>query len=95
MQIDKLRKLGESASHQLHLVRATLDDKTLDVHALATKEDEANPDAPIEVRYYLYWSTGIAMLNWSRQNLDPFEIQSCLLRGMTAEQLQSHMQSAE
>lgn len=95
MQVEKLRKLGESKSHQLHLVTARLDDKVLEVHALATKEDEDNPGAPMEVRYYLYWSTGLAMLNWSRQGLNPFEVESGLLRGMTSDELHKHMQPAE
>lgn len=90
MQLETIKKLGESESHQLNLVRVQLEGKTVEVHALATKQGAEDLFTP-ETRYYLYWSTGRAMLNWSRQGLNPFEVESELLRGMTEEQLQKQL----
>lgn len=90
MQIEKIKNLGESESHQFNLVRVQLEGKTVEAYALATKQGTEDLFTP-ETRYYLYWSTGRAMLNWSRQGLNPFEVESELLRGLTEEQLEKQL----
>lgn len=95
MQVEKLKQYGESKTHRMALHRVTLGDKTLEVHSVYTKVDEANPEAKVDIRYHLYSSFAMAQLGHSRFGIDPFTSMPSLLTGFTTEQLQEHMQKLE